>query len=502
MITEKELDVLISSVETFRIEKTVSTTNMDKFCEAICAFANDMPNSKLNGYLLIGITDDGKRSGLKVTDELLKKISSIRSDGNILPMPVMSVEVFSFDDGDVLVVEVTPSNLPPVRYRGRTFIRIGPRKDLATREEEEILTERRSYNFPTMDNTPCCQATLEDIDQDLFTKYYLPKAVDAGIVSKNNRSVKEWMISLRLYSKVYDCPTNAALLLFGTDPRRFMPGAYVQYVRWDGMDNASAIMNQRMFQGNLCEMLPQLDAFIDMAIVQKRPIPVSALREEIVCNYPKWALREILMNAIMHRDYNGNAPIKFYQYPDRIEIINHGGLYGKARPENFPTVNDYRNPAVAEGMQILGYVNMLNHGIPEVQRELEENGNGKAVFTIDRITVFEAKLMESGKWRCAVAQNSSADNEPSERQIGDKSAIKSKIGDKSAINREQVICEYISAHGAVSTRELCSLLNIKSSRMRDILKNLIDKKILVANGANRNRTYSINSLNGSDNSDE
>ena len=121
-----------------------------------------------------------------------------------------------------------------------------------------------------------------------------------------------------------------------------------------------------------------------------------------------------------------------------------------------------------------------------------KKGNGTAGFTIDRITVFEAKLMESGKWRNAVAQNSSADNEPGEKQIGDKSAI----------NREQVICEYISAQGAVSTRELCSLLNIKSSRMRDILKNLIDKKILVANGANRNRTYSINSLNGSNNSDE
>ena len=94
MITKEELEVLISSVETFRIEKTISATNMDKFCEAICAFANDMPNRKRNGYLLIGITDDGKRSGLKVSDELLKKISSIRSDGNILPMPVMSVEVF------------------------------------------------------------------------------------------------------------------------------------------------------------------------------------------------------------------------------------------------------------------------------------------------------------------------------------------------------------------------------------------------------------------------
>ena len=75
MITEKELEFLINNVETFRVEKTVSTTNMDKFCEAICAFANDMPNSKQHGYLLIGITDDGKHSGLKVNDELLKKIS-------------------------------------------------------------------------------------------------------------------------------------------------------------------------------------------------------------------------------------------------------------------------------------------------------------------------------------------------------------------------------------------------------------------------------------------
>ena len=102
MITREELLDLLKSTETYRVEKTISTTNMDKFCEAICAFANDMPNRKQHGYLLIGITDDGKHSGLKVKDELLKKISSIRLDGNILPMPVMSVGVFSFSDGDVL----------------------------------------------------------------------------------------------------------------------------------------------------------------------------------------------------------------------------------------------------------------------------------------------------------------------------------------------------------------------------------------------------------------
>lgn len=206
------------------------------------------------------------------------------------------------------------------------------------------------------------------------------------------------MVSLRLYNRHYDCPTNAALLLVGKKTRRFMPGAYVQYVSWRGLDNASQILNQLIFEGNLCTLLPQLDTFIDMAIVQKRPMPVSALREEVICNYPKWAIRELLMNAIMHRDYNGNAPVRFYQYPDRIEIVNHGGLYGKARPENFPNVNDYRNPAVADAMRILGYVNMLNHGIPEVQRELLANGNGNAAFSIDRITTFETRISLSQTW--------------------------------------------------------------------------------------------------------
>ena len=100
---------------------------MDKFCEAICAFANDMPNSKKKGYLLIGVNDDGSRCGLKATDELLLKLSAIRTDGNILPLPVMSVDYIPFEDGDVIVVEVVPSILPPVRYRGRTYIRISAR---------------------------------------------------------------------------------------------------------------------------------------------------------------------------------------------------------------------------------------------------------------------------------------------------------------------------------------------------------------------------------------
>lgn len=74
MITQQELLTLLHSTETYRVERTISTGDMDKFQEAICAFSNDLPNSRKKGYLILGAHDDGTLSGLKVTDALLKKI--------------------------------------------------------------------------------------------------------------------------------------------------------------------------------------------------------------------------------------------------------------------------------------------------------------------------------------------------------------------------------------------------------------------------------------------
>ena len=128
MITKKELLQMLSDTESYNIERTESTGNMDKFCQAICAFSNDMLGSGKNGYLIIGAKDNGKLSGLQVDDKLLLQIANIRTDGNILPQPTMTVEKFHFDEGDVLVAEVQPSEFPPVRYRGRVWVRVGPRK--------------------------------------------------------------------------------------------------------------------------------------------------------------------------------------------------------------------------------------------------------------------------------------------------------------------------------------------------------------------------------------
>ena len=104
----------------------MSVNDTDKFCEAVCAFANDMPDSKQNGYLLVGVHDDGRLSGLKATDSLLKNLAAIRSDGNVLPIPVMNVETFHLPEGDVVVVEVAPAVFGIAAGRGFALARVGP----------------------------------------------------------------------------------------------------------------------------------------------------------------------------------------------------------------------------------------------------------------------------------------------------------------------------------------------------------------------------------------
>ncbi|MCH5223280.1 MAG: putative DNA binding domain-containing protein, partial [Muribaculaceae bacterium] len=213
MISREKVEELRFSKETARVERTISTGDMDKFQEAICAFSNDMSNSRKPGYLLIGVHDNGDLSELKVDDNLFKKISGIRSDGNILPLPVMTTEVFEFEDGDVLVVEVQPSFYTPVRYRGRTFIRIGPRRDIASQAEERILAERSSSYMATFDATPCRNAKLEDLDLDYIRHHYLPMVFDEETLKEDNRDLKDQLASLHLYNRDHDCPTYASIIL-------------------------------------------------------------------------------------------------------------------------------------------------------------------------------------------------------------------------------------------------------------------------------------------------
>ena len=367
-LNKEIVDKLCIDFESEQIERTSATNDTRKFSQAICAFSNDLPNKCLNGYLLIGVNDNGSRSGLITTDQLLQTFGSLRSDGNILPQPIMSVQKFSYSDGDVIVLEIQPSPFPPVRYKGVTWIRVGPRKAIASEMEERILTEKRTANVSTFDIRPSLGNGLDSINKKLFLDEYLPVAINSKVLAEDTRNISEQLASLRFYSPNYYFVTNAGLIVFGKEVERNLPGAYLQYVKFDGYSADGEILNEKKFSGNLYKILSDLDNFLEFSFIAHKPVPVSALKEKLKYNYPIWAIRELLMNAVMHRDYESNTFIKFYHYVDRVEIVNPGGLYGNARPENFPNVNDYRNPVIAEAMKVMGYVNRYNRGIARVKR--------------------------------------------------------------------------------------------------------------------------------------
>lgn len=391
MITKDELDKLLPMIEQDRVEKTISVNDANKFGEAICAFANDLSDQKQPGYLLVGVHDNGVRSGLVVTDQLLQTLMDFRTDGRIVPPPAIVVARFVYPDGEVAVVEVQPHDLPPVRFKGKLCIRIGPRKGVANEAEERRLTEKRTAFARTFDVLPGKGSALNDISIELFKLRYLPSAIDTETLHENSRDLKEQLASLKFFDLKKDCPTYAGILMFGANPRFFVPGAYVQYVRFSGLDEASDFDFEHRFDGDLTTQLGQMDEFIKANIV-KAVLP--ELGGDYFYSYPLRAVKELLFNAVIHKDYQSNAPIKFYEFTDRIEISNAGGLYGKARPENFPNENDYRNPVLSEAAKNLGYINAFNVGVKAAIAALKKNGNPEPEFITNQPTSFLVKIFK------------------------------------------------------------------------------------------------------------
>ncbi len=476
-ITVDNIRKLLGKLESDCVERTISTKDTDKFGQAICAFANDLPHNNCPGYLIIGAEDDGRVHPINVTDELLRNVAAIRTDGNVQPQPSMTVQKVSLQEGDVIVAEVYPSQFPPVKYKGRIWVRIGPRKSVANEDDERRLYEKRAANIATFDAMPCMNATLDDVDVALFCQQYLPKAVPNDVLREDQRDVKLQLQSLGFFDVRHDCPTYAGILLFGKQVQRFLPGAYVQYVKFGGKGRATEVKSEYKFSGNLCKVLFQLDTFVDASITNRRPVPVSALREKIVIDYPHWATRELLMNAICHRSYESNGPIQFYQYDDRIEIMNPGGLYGKVNADNFPLVNDYRNPIVAEAMKVLGFVNRFSRGVMMVKDELKENGNGEPKFSLDLITAFMVIETISAE---ALKYPSEVESEEKSKEKEENSKEKDMLSDM-----ERNILKLIDTQPAATQTVIASSLGISDNYVYKALKKLKDTGWLKREGGRK-----------------
>lgn len=365
--------------------------------EAACAFANDFPNSRKPGLVVIGVRDDLGASDVPISEDLFHFLEATRDDYRLSPPVICRVFRSRYSGREVAVLKVEPSQFPPVRFKGRTCIRIGERRDYASFEEEARLRERVSSGNLPFDMRPCHGSSLADLSASFIQEEYLPRVLPSNLIAEDRRPLNEKLAALRLYDLESDCPTNCGILLFGENPTRYIPGAYVQYVRYDRTYRGEGPVGDLEFRGSLLQQLE------DAAVFLKGPVAgdPSASRdpgEEFALDFPAIALRELLVNAVMHRAYDGTtSPTRLSHFVDRIELQNPGGLFGQVTRRNFGRTSDYRNPAVADVLRTFQYVEKFGSGIARVKLVFRKNGNPTPRFDLDDPLSFQVTVSRPPK---------------------------------------------------------------------------------------------------------
>jgi len=382
---DEELEPLLVDLESDRVERKASLSDTGKIRQAICAFANDMPNHGKPGVVFIGAGDDASCANLPITDRLLLTLADMRSDGNILPLPSMTVQKRTIRGCEMAVVIVQPCDAPPVRYNGRIWIRVGPRRATASAEEERRLNEKRRSRDLPFDMHVVGAASVDDLNDDLFRRDYLTAAVSADVLDQNERNVEQQLASMRFVSVDQPhVPTVVGLLAIGKSPADYLPGAYVQFLRIDGTDLAAPVSDQKELHGPMPDLLRHLEEVFKANIRMPADLQ-SASREIRQPDYPLVALQQLARNAVLHRDYQTtNAPVRVTWFSDRIEIQNPGGPFGQVTVDNFgePGITDYRNPHLAEVLKTFGFVQRFGVGIQLARKQLSENGNPEVEFDV------------------------------------------------------------------------------------------------------------------------
>ena len=388
-MTPEELKEALAG-ESERVEWKQSTADVNDIFHAVCALANDLGDSRRSGFLVIGITKDGRVIGLqKDLDEEQQKLANRFSSTKLLPTPSYGMETVEVDGRTLLVVRIEPYPVPPVvTVEGTAWVRKGTVTERARESDLLRLRERRPESRQPFDYRLVHGATLEDLRMTVLRPMYLA-ALEGDHDPESFPNIEAWLTRRDLGREVQGdwTPNAAAILLFGNNPSSFIPGATVEFVRYRGADVDSPVASRKSITGTLGGQLDALWAQLD-AHLASIPALAQGIRTPYRPEYPLEALKELARNLIQHRLYEGtNAPARVEWYDDRIVFSNPGGPFGHASEGEFGSHADYRNPTVTRWLAELGYVERLGRGVRLVRRMLAQNGNPDLEVETDGFTV-------------------------------------------------------------------------------------------------------------------
>jgi ATP-dependent DNA helicase RecG len=296
---------------------------------------------------------------------------------------------------DTQIVWITvPAGLPNVyslggRYLGRDGTQTNP---LPARRLRQLLMERGVIQFEAQVPPG---ATLEDLDWDKVGTYIQALDLPGGETALPEAAATTLLHRGCLHAVRGDArppavetqnlaplpphsadiaslrPTYAALLLFGRHPQQWVPNTSILAARFSGRTLADRFVKQEI-GGTLPEQLIQAEAFIRDNI--RSVVRLVGLVHQETAEYPLEALREVLVNAVAHRDYNVQGDnIHIYVFSDRIEIHSPGGLPGPMTLDNLLEARFSRNPVLVQVLADLGFVERLGYGLNRVMEVMRQN---------------------------------------------------------------------------------------------------------------------------------
>jgi len=444
--------------ESDKVELKKSLSQLEDSLRTVCAFANHK-----GGIIYYGIDDKtGTAIGQLVTDSNLRKISQqIRQ--RIKPQIVPLIEEEAVDGKPVIKVSISKSEKDLCYFDGIPYKRSATETIVMPPSEikRTILTAGKFE----WDSEICERATLKDIDANKVKKYLSFREKERNIAAKISMDNNVFLKNIKAISG--DTPTNAGILFFGESPLNFIHHAQIRLARIKGKEIYNNILDRFDSEGTLWEMILQAEDFI------KRNIHFMGLRTEKFqrtdkYEYPVKALREAIINAVIHRDYLNKADVRVFIFDDRIEIVSPGNF-----PDGVTPDKPQHKPvcSILSGyMYDIGFIEKYGSGIILENNLCKENGNQMPEYVL---TELETKVIFRS-------------------QIKTVSIDINELNTKFELNeRQKKAVEYLVQNGKMTTKEYVRLSSTSLRTTRRDLMELTNKKIIQFTGAAKTGYYTL-----------
>ncbi|MGN0830906.1 MAG: ATP-binding protein [Candidatus Ornithospirochaeta sp.] len=397
--------ILLSQSETPTIElKSAKEGSPEKLYDSFSSFSNTC-----GGIILFGIDEKAgyKVCGVENPEILEKRI--VEQANEMIPIVRPHITMCNYDGKTVVAAEVSEMDAinKPCYYAGKgkskgSYIRVGD-ADLPMTEYE--IYSYDSYKYKTEDEL----RVSPRIDETFFDQIQLDGFIAKAVSVKPNliNLDKSTLVRLNGLSNKEGQPTVCGIMLFGKYPQYLSPNLDIVAVvcatenyAEENEDGERFIVNKR-FDGTIPQMLETAIAFVKQNMSTSTIIDENGRRKDI-SEYPVKAIREIILNALIHRDYSihtENEPIRIEMYPTRIEISNPGGLYGRLTIDELgKTKGDIRNPFIAAALEILIETENRYSGIPTIYSEMKKAGLPEPKFENNRgtfkVTLYNKKAIK------------------------------------------------------------------------------------------------------------